>query len=233
MNTASTRLGFIAASMLLVLTAALPAGAFSVAPSTASLERAVAGDQFQLVKRGGGKGHNARGKGRGGKASRHRGNFNKHFRKYKLRRLASHRWRVTSRKARLDVARVPVQPVFGLGPFFGSQTRVGSNPDSENRLSQPGYTLNPYDVSAGSGYVDPQLRETAPRESEIIPGSGEISCERANAVIEGYAFSDPVAEVCDGPMYVFRASRDTKLYLVKIRSRDGELASVSKLSSGN
>jgi hypothetical protein len=58
--------------------------------------------------------------------------------------------------------------------------------------------------------------------------SQPIGCERAEAIVAEYGFTNIRAEVCTGPTFDFSATRDGKPFSIQIVAADGELAKVRR-----
>jgi hypothetical protein len=68
----------------------------------------------------------------------------------------------------------------------------------------------------------------------VIPPKGapvqqSISCEKAQAIVSEYGFTDIKIEACDGTTHDFRASRDGKPFSIQILAADGEFAKVRRI----
>ena len=63
-----------------------------------------------------------------------------------------------------------------------------------------------------------------------IPATGgaPVTCERAQAIVAEYGFTEIQPQTCEGRTYGFSATRDGKPFLIKIVAADGELAEVKK-----
>jgi hypothetical protein len=57
---------------------------------------------------------------------------------------------------------------------------------------------------------------------------GHVTCERAQAIVAEYGFTEIQPQTCEGRTYGFSATRDGKPFSVKIVAADGELAEVKK-----
>src|SRR5262245_7979910 len=66
--------------------------------------------------------------------------------------------------------------------------------------------------------------------TSAIPAAaeGRVTCERAQAIVAGYGFTEIQPETCEGRTYGFTATRDGKPFSIKIVAADGELAEVKK-----
>src|SRR5262245_29259776 len=58
--------------------------------------------------------------------------------------------------------------------------------------------------------------------------AGRVTCERAQAIVAEYGFTEIQPETCEGRTYGFSATRDGKPFSIKIVAADGELAEVKK-----
>lgn len=58
--------------------------------------------------------------------------------------------------------------------------------------------------------------------------SAPVTCERAQAIVAEYGFTEIQPQTCEGRTYGFSATRDGKPFLIKIVAADGELAEVKK-----
>jgi hypothetical protein len=66
--------------------------------------------------------------------------------------------------------------------------------------------------------------------TSAIPAAaeGRVTCERAQAIVAEYGFTEIQPETCEGRTYGFTATRDGKPFSIKIVAADGELAEVKK-----
>jgi hypothetical protein len=66
--------------------------------------------------------------------------------------------------------------------------------------------------------------------TSAIPAAaaGRVTCERAQAIVAEYGFTEIQPETCEGRTYDFTATRDGKPFSIKIVAADGELAEVRK-----
>jgi hypothetical protein len=66
--------------------------------------------------------------------------------------------------------------------------------------------------------------------TSAIPAAatGRVTCERAQAIVAEYGFTEIQPETCEGRTYDFSARRDGKPFSIKIVAADGELAEVRK-----
>jgi hypothetical protein len=66
--------------------------------------------------------------------------------------------------------------------------------------------------------------------TSAIPAAveGRVTCERAQAIVAEYGFTEIQPETCEGRTYDFSATRDGKPFSIKIVAADGELAEVKK-----
>lgn len=58
-------------------------------------------------------------------------------------------------------------------------------------------------------------------------------CEKAKATVRKYAFVNVEAKSCEGEIFRFSASRDGKLFAIKVSALSGDLLEVEKLSAGS
>jgi hypothetical protein len=79
--------------------------------------------------------------------------------------------------------------------------------------------------------------QKATRRTEALAGAtsaipattgGRVTCERAQAIVAEYGFTEIQPETCEGRTYGFSATRDGKPFSIKIVAADGELAEVKK-----
>jgi hypothetical protein len=66
--------------------------------------------------------------------------------------------------------------------------------------------------------------------TSAIPAAaeGRVTCERAQAIVAEYGFTEIQPETCEGRTYDFTATRDGKPFSIRIVAADGELAEVKK-----
>jgi hypothetical protein len=66
--------------------------------------------------------------------------------------------------------------------------------------------------------------------TSAIPAAtgGRVTCERAQAIVAEYGFTEIQPQTCEGRTYGFSATRDGKPFSIKIVAADGELAEVKK-----
>ena len=77
-----------------------------------------------------------------------------------------------------------------------------------------------------SGYGAP--RATGATSAIPAAAAGRVTCERAQAIVAEYGFTEIQPETCEGRTYDFTATRDGKPFSIKIVAADGELAEVRK-----
>ena len=86
-----------------------------------------------------------------------------------------------------------------------------------------------------SGSLEPSAKRT--RRTAALTGAtsaipaaaaGRVTCERAQAIVAEYGFTEIQPETCEGRTYDFTATRDGKPFSIKIVAADGELAEVRK-----
>jgi hypothetical protein len=87
-------------------------------------------------------------------------------------------------------------------------------------------------VVRGSSSAAKRVRRTAAftGATSAIPAAaeGRVTCERAQAIVAEYGFTEIQPETCEGRTYGFTATRDGKPFSIKIVAADGELAEVKK-----
>jgi hypothetical protein len=61
-----------------------------------------------------------------------------------------------------------------------------------------------------------------------VPRSRPVGCERAEAIVAEYGFTNIKVEGCTGPTFDFSATRDGKPFSIQIVAANGELAKVRR-----
>jgi uncharacterized coiled-coil protein SlyX len=111
----------------------------------------------------------------------------------------------------------PAKPPHSLNADAGKHSIAVPHEPTFNRSSEVDQTR--------IARVEPNA-PTAPKwEDARLKSSG---CQKAKAVIEGYAFTDVRAKSCVGDSYLFSATRDKNTFSIKINSQTWELTEVAK-----
>jgi hypothetical protein len=84
--------------------------------------------------------------------------------------------------------------------------------------------------------ASPSSAKRSPRTAALVGATsaipaaaeGRVTCERAQAIVAEYGFTEIQPETCEGRTYGFTATRDGKPFSIKIVAADGELAEVKK-----
>ncbi len=82
---------------------------------------------------------------------------------------------------------------------------------------------------AAAGSAAPATSTAAPKPAATKTAAAALSCDKAGQIIAGYGFSSVKPHACAAQIYEFDATRDGKMFAIKLDSTNGELTEVRKL----
>jgi hypothetical protein len=101
-------------------------------------------------------------------------------------------------------------------------------PDTAAAPSQPQQTIGDVQPPKSASAPSAEATATASATKAAPIGSGSVSCDKAQKLVQGYGFADVKPAVCTGKVFAFNAMRDGKPYAIKVDAATGELTEVKK-----